>query len=400
VFLIWRLAALPIPSWGPAAVALVPAFDVMLAGVGAALNFGEMLHIIHRPRDFDPRESAKEFAEDDASELLGFLRPGCLARVTIPLALIVSTVALLLGLLPLPDFDNLQVRPGISIQSCSATLAAFTFEVDNSTSTVDVAWSAALVETLSDGTTPWATLDPAQGTLKAGQRTTVNVVPNVLVCQLSTRIKGGAGARAIAEFRAASVPASTAYHVRITSTGKTHRTTTLAMSLTTGEPSPTPNPTQTATATPTTTPVPPTPIRPTPTPTVTPTITPPPPAPNLFVTSNSDFSQGCNQYQPVPSPYTVTLKNTGNVAVTWSFDPVQLNGAPNTTWASASKSTGTVAAGGGTDSFDVIPAPSSCPSTVDATWTGLAYLRLSFPQGGSQSDLALTDNITRYFVIG
>jgi hypothetical protein len=104
------------------------------------------------------------------------------------------------------------------------------------------------------------------------------------------------------------------------------------------------------------------------------------------------MNQTCYNAQYPAGPYTVTLRNTGNVPVTWRFDPVQFNGAPNNQWATASKTTGTVGVNG-TDSVVVTPNPALCPPP-GATWTGLAYLRLSFPQGGSQPDLALTDNIT------
>jgi hypothetical protein len=244
----------------------------------------------------------------------------------------VSLVALLVGLLPLPDVDSLRVAPGLSVQACSAHLGPFTFEVDNSASTVEVAWSATAVETLSDGTTPWATLQPSQGTLKAGERATVDVVPNAVVCQVLAHVKGGAGAHAVAAYMArsiaTSVPATTAYHVQVTSTGKTHRIKTLTMSLTNDSAGATPSPTLTDTPT-----VSPT-VTPTVTPPVKPTVTPPvkpPVKPTITPTAtytatptlhgNLALSPGAlalgSFCGDAFSGASITLANTGNGLLTW-----------------------------------------------------------------------------------
>ena len=222
-------------------------------------------------------------------------------HLTMPLALIASLIALLFGLFPLPGLGNLQIHQGETLQSCSVALAPFTFEMDNLAGTAAVPWSAVPVERLSNGA-PWATLEPAQGTLKAGQHTQVDVVPNILACQVLADIQGGAGVRSFAALIAASAPAAIAYHVQVTSTGKTRRTRTLAMSLTTNSSSPTPSPS----------------------PTITPTVTPMP-SPSSTVTpilhGKLAISSGTlvlGNYCGDPfSGVKLTLSNRGDGTLTW-----------------------------------------------------------------------------------
>jgi hypothetical protein len=75
-------------------------------------------------------------------------------------------------------------------QACdgSQTLSASTFEVDNSRSTVAVDWWVNIANSTPDGKQPWASVSAPYGTLPAGQRITVTVWPNAIICgQLATR---------------------------------------------------------------------------------------------------------------------------------------------------------------------------------------------------------------------
>jgi hypothetical protein len=70
-------------------------------------------------------------------------------------------------------------------QSCDGTqtLGASTFEVDNSRSTVAVDWWANIANSTPDGKQLWSSLSLPYGTLPAGQRVTVTVWPNSVICQ-------------------------------------------------------------------------------------------------------------------------------------------------------------------------------------------------------------------------
>lgn len=103
---------------------------------------------------------------------------------------------------------------------------------------------------------------------------------------------------------------------------------------------------------------------------------------NLVVSANQNDSETCNG-SPA-APYTVTLSNAAsNVAVGWTW-------APASAWANASPASGTVSAGQSA-SFNVLP--TICPSPAQTTQAH-ASLNLSFPQGGSQPNISLTDTIT------
>ena len=109
---------------------------------------------------------------------------------------------------------------------------------------------------------------------------------------------------------------------------------------------------------------------------------PPAPHANLVVSANQNYSETCNG-SPA-APYTVTLSNAAsNVTVGWTWTPAS-------TWATASPASGTVSAGQSA-SFNV--SPTICPSPTQATQAH-ASLNLSFPQGGSQPSISLTDTIT------
>jgi hypothetical protein len=127
------------------------------------------------------------------------------------------------------------------------------------------------------------------------------------------------------------------------------------------------------TCAPTPTPVPPAPTR---------TPTPPPAHANLVVSApNKNASENCNGGPA--APYSITLNNTGSdVSVGWQF--VAAGG-----WAIASPSSNTIGAG---QTATVQVTPSVCPSPGTAT-TYQATLHLSFPQGGSQPDIQLSDVI-------
>jgi hypothetical protein len=375
------------PPWAPAALAIGPGIGLILAGGGTALNLGEMLLLWRRIQEFNPREAAGEFALDDASELLSGMRQGCLARAVVPLALIFSMAALLLQVLSLSGGgDAMQVVLKSPPQSCVVSLAPFTLELDNSSSAVAAPWSASPVETLPDGT-PWAQVQPAQGTVQARQRAQVAVIPNALVCQFLSRTQPVAGGQSFAVLLLAT---DATYHVQVTSTGRTRRTTTLAMQIAGGTPLPTPTVTPTPSPTParkarstpgataTSTPGP---ITHAPTPTPTPTPRPFTPHAALQVTQNQTYSESCSS-SPA-SAYTVTLDNQGsNVPIDWQFSAAG-------GWASASPSSARIGAG---QTATMTVSPNVCRISNDAT-SYFATLQLGFPQGGSQPDIELRDVI-------
>jgi len=372
-------SGLELPPWAPVALAIGPGIGLILAGGGAVLNLGEMLQIVRHPREFNPREAAGEFALDDASELLSNMRQGCLARAVVPLALILSMAALLLQILSLSGGDAFQVVLQTSPQSCVVSLAPFTLELDNSSSAVAAPWSASPVEVLRNGT-PWAQVQPAQGTVPARQRTQVAVIPNALVCQYLGRAQPVAGGHTFAVLLLAT---DATYHVQVTSTGRTRRTTTLAMQIAGG------TPLQAPTVTPTPSPTPARVLRPTPRATATRSTPTPTPRPitahaALQVTQNQTYSESCTS---VPaSAYTVTLDNRGsNVPLDWQFSAAG-------SWASASPSHARIGAG---QTATVRVSPGVCPIGADST-TYQATLHLGFPQGDSQPDIALSDVISGY----
>jgi len=363
---IFHLTKLPPPEWAFTARRIIPAVDLILAAAGVSLNLAETLRILARSQEFDPNETGKEIALDDVANILKRMRPGCFVRVTVPLAMVGAMAALLLGLLPLPGYDGLRVHPENPLQSCTGSLVPFTFELDNSESTIDVSWLAAPVESINGGTS-WAEVQPSRGTLKPGQRKQVAVIPNVLVCRFVAQgSRLAASGQTIGHVYAAAAAlhgeVSATYHVQVTIQGHTTRTTTVAMSLTDRIAAPTP---------------PPTPI---------------PPHASLVVSQNLNFSEHCNG-DTAPTPYTVTLNNSGsNVAVGWQFAPNNGSGIPYP-WANASPPSGTLEAGQMVQ-FTISPLLGpSCPP-VNGTFLMHASLQLSFPQGGSQANIALTDNVT------
>jgi hypothetical protein len=104
----------------------------------------------------------------------------------------------------------------------------------------------------------------------------------------------------------------------------------------------------------------------------------------LKVTQNQNASETCSG--PVAPPYTVILDNTAsNISVGWQFDA-----ASYSSWASATPASGTVPVGQ-TASLQVIP--NTC-AAAGQTHTYQATLHLSFPQGGSEPDIALMDATT------
>src|SRR5260221_5855939 len=136
---------------------------------------------------------------------------------------------------------------------------------------------------------------------------------------------------------------------------------------------------------------PPTPL-PTPRPTPRPKPGPTPVLPYVYfqVPLGQEYSESCT-FDPTTNTsttpaYTVTLDNTrSNVAVGWEFTFFGQKG-----WASANPSSGTLGPGQ-VSSFQVIP--SACPPP-GITSTYQVTLHLSFPQGGSQPDIVLSDTIS------
>jgi hypothetical protein len=110
---------------------------------------------------------------------------------------------------PMPSPTALSVRPDATLapaviatgvywsgngsaigQDCQGAqaLGSSTFEVDNSHSTVAVDWWVNVANATPDGKQLWASVNMPYGTLPAGQRVTVTVSPNPILCgQLAGR---------------------------------------------------------------------------------------------------------------------------------------------------------------------------------------------------------------------
>jgi hypothetical protein len=103
---------------------------------------------------------------------------------------------------------------------------------------------------------------------------------------------------------------------------------------------------------------------------------------NLLITRNQNYSEQCSGASaPV---YSFTLDNTGsNVAVGWQF-----SAAGN--WAAASPASATIGAG---QVQTVQTTPHVCPA-INTSQKYQAVLNLSFPQGGYEGNLALSDTIS------
>lgn len=358
--------------------AIAPGVILLLAAGGAVFDLGEKIAVALRLLEFDRRESERGAVLDGANELLERMRQGCLLRLVIPLALISGIVAVLIEAPALANGAALRIVQGNQVQSCTASLTPFTFELDNSSGGGTEIWSATPVESLRDGT-PWAEILPAQGRIGAGKQTRVQVIPNVLVCQMIESARTPASAKSLMALFTTSNTSGATFHVRIISDGRIHTTTLLAMALRRDAhplPTPTTAPSPTAAPDPTVSP------QPTVTPRARPSPTPaPPPQVHLVVTQNQDNSETCDT--ALPGAYKVTLNNQGsNVPVSWRFNAANR-------WATASPSSGTIKAGK-TAAFTVTP--TICPVGLNAT-AEQAAVHLSFPQGGSQGDITLTDTI-------
>ncbi len=84
------------------------------------------------------------------------------------------------------------LSPNTVNQTCSAppdnALPGTQIVLDNTGSNVAVAWSAKAADLLPNSSTLWATTSPASGTIPAGQKTTVMLVPNQNLCNTLTGI--------------------------------------------------------------------------------------------------------------------------------------------------------------------------------------------------------------------
>lgn len=111
------------------------------------------------------------------------------------------------------------------------------------------------------------------------------------------------------------------------------------------------------------------------------TIAGPAPHPALEVTQNQNASSHCF----LGETYTITIDNlSGNVPVMWQFIPTEYNGV--SPWAFASPPSGTLAAGQGATVIAL-----STQEWMMCSVTYHATLHLTFPAGGFQNDIALTD---------
>jgi hypothetical protein len=160
--------------------------------------------------------------------------------------------------------NNLQVGPQTTFQqgcnSASDTPAALQLTLDNSQSTVSVAWQANTTDTDPQGNT-WASASPASGTVLAGQTATLAITPGSALC--------GDMFFSTSSLTYTAVLSQTAL-------GQTNNVT------------------------------------------ISDTVAPPPAVNNFRLTSAS-VRQDCNRSNPL-QPFTVTLDNSqSNTAVDWSI---------------------------------------------------------------------------------
>src|SRR5262249_35665445 len=143
--------------------------------------------ILARRERFDPGDASKQSAIDDAAAILQRLERGCLVRVTMPLGLMLGLAALVLGLLAPPGLGGLQVIADDAPQTCStgSVLAPFSLQVVNTSTSLNIEWTAEPVEKVGDS--DWARVQPSNGTLAPRHRAMVQVIPNVLVCDFVAR---------------------------------------------------------------------------------------------------------------------------------------------------------------------------------------------------------------------
>jgi hypothetical protein len=360
--LLVRFGYVAAPPWADQAQGVVPQAAVALGAAGVALNLLDTWRLLARKKLFDPRETQRDLAIDDLAGLLSRAQQGCLVRVAVPLGLIVALIALVLSLWNGSYYDNLRVVGDNVPETCTTggAVAPFAFVLDNSASAVSISWSAQPTETLRGGM-PWARIDPNEGTVDPGQSQRVEVIPDTLACYFATASVGPEGgfAARLGDGLQVVMPQSRMYHVLVTSAGQTHRETVLGMEIIGLVGRATPSPTAI-----------PTPI---PTPVV--------PQANLHVTQNQNVTHSlCSD-----TAYSVSLSDAGaNVPVGWSFQPVEYNyGAP---WAITSPASGTVASDGSA-TVQVIP-----QSWISCNVTYHATLQLVFPDGGFQTDIAVTFN--------
>src|SRR5262249_52982516 len=97
--LLVRFGFLAAPPWAYQVERVVPQIAVVLGAAGVALNLLDTWRLLARKKLFDPRETRRDLAIDDAAALLSRVQQGCLVRVAVPLGLVVSLVALCVCLL-------------------------------------------------------------------------------------------------------------------------------------------------------------------------------------------------------------------------------------------------------------------------------------------------------------
>ena len=258
------------PSWVFQAQRLVPQVGIILAAAGVGLNLIGAWHLLARHHLFDPKETQQDLAIDDLSGLLSRIHPGCAVRVATSSGLVATVLAILLSIWAVPFGDHFRVIAVNSAQTCSVsgTLAPFSIELDNSTSTSSVSWSATPVETVADGA-DWAQITPAHGRLAAGQEQRISVFANAMVCYAGAPTAGVGAHSSGALALLATAPSFSAYHVRISTSETSSSDEILALSVLTQLAS-TGSPVPTATALPSASPTP------KPTPTTRPVVVPTP----------------------------------------------------------------------------------------------------------------------------
>jgi hypothetical protein len=204
---------------------------------------------------------------------------------------------------------NLAVRPTSAREQCAAdgTLPPLNVTLDNTGSTVAVGWSVGITDTLPGTNVPWATTNPAAGSVAAG---------------------------ATGEFALVSTD-------RLCDAFKQPQAFTATVTLSNGAVAPI---------------------------SITDTITPVGTAGGFAVTRNQDIQQTCVPGTvPLAPAYTLTLSNqSSGASVTWSIGQFDLNvnGSP---WATANPARGLVE-GGTTSSITITPSAVACQIGTPTTW--------------------------------
>jgi len=345
------------PSWLALVVDAAPPLALLLSTLGSYINYYGTWRILRRKDEYSAGSDLKSHAADLPGALQSLpadlaRRMGCnslLAAGLLAISLVATGLTLappplrLLGIAntptgqvapsptptptptPTPLVLNVALRPTLNAWDCNVQgehIGSAMLIVDNTGSTVDVGWTATQRETI--GVNPpvsWASAQPSQGTVKAGQTQTITISPSTSVCSAANPLG--------TDYHADLGLTSAAGHASATFTYTIKGTVHVAFRLT----------------------------------------------PAQYPATGYWY---CSQFPPT---VTVTLDNTGsNVDVAWSVKMREVF-PPTTPWAAVNQSQGTVAAGR-TAQITITPDVSICRESVYPPGTPW-HADVSLTSGGS-----------------